>query len=221
MPSSGAAARYIDISIPLRTGMVTWPGDPALTVTRVADLAAGDAATVSALALGAHAGTHIDTPMHFIPGSADAGAFDLEAFIGPCVVAHAPAEAGVIDAATLDRLEIPSDAERVLLKTGNSALWERQAFAADFVGVAEDGARWFVERGVRLVGIDYLSIAPYGQPTPTHRILLKAGIVILEGTDLRAVEPGRYELICLPLQLLNTDGVPARAVLRPPAVDPG
>ena len=130
-------------------------------------------------------------------------------------VIQIPEEVGLVTADILEKAAVPSGTARLLLKTRNSLLWERgeKEFATDFVGVSADGAEWLVRTGVKLVGIDYLSIAPYKQSIPTHQALLKPGIVILEGVDLSAVSPGIYELYCLPLKLVGSDGAPARAIL--------
>jgi arylformamidase len=136
-------------------------------------------------------------------------AWPLDAMIGPAQVVDGTALTEDIDAAALERLDVPPGAERILLKTRNSLLWEQETFTRDFIRLVESGADFMVERGVRLVGIDYLSI---GDPA-AHRALLGAGVVPLEGVDLRAVEPGPYELICLPIDVVGCDGGPARAVL--------
>lgn len=205
---------WIDVSVPLRTGMVVFDGDPAVAIERVTDIGRGDIANVSRMELGSHTGTHVDAPVHFIDGAAGADALPLDALIGPAVVVDARGAPGDIDAAALAALEMPP-AERLLLRTRNQGLWERDAFAHEFVGVAEDAARELVAMGVRLLGIDYLSIAPFGDPAPTHRALLEAGVVVVEGLDLRGAPPGRYDLVCLPLRIEGGDGAPARAVLRP------
>jgi arylformamidase len=174
----------------------------------------GDVATVSHLDMGAHTGTHVDAPAHFIRGGADVAALNLQGLIGP---AHVIEVRGVeeITAAVLDALTIPPDAERLLFRTSNSDIWARgqDEFARDFVAVAEDGARWLVRRGVRLVGVDYLSIAPFKDPVPTHQVLLQAGVISVEGLNLHGIAPGEYLLVCLPLRIEGVDGAPARVIL--------
>ena len=202
------------MSVPLRDGMIVYDGDPEVRFERVVAIAAGDAANVSRMELGTHTGTHVDPPLHFIDEGAAAELLPLDVLIGPAVVADARGAPGDIDAAALAALEVPAGTERLLLRTRNEGLWDR-AFTRDYVGVAEDAARELVRRGVRLVGIDYLSIAPSGDPAPTHRVLLEAGVVIVEGLDLREAPPGRYDLVCLPLRIAGGDGAPARALLRP------
>jgi arylformamidase len=193
----------IDITVPIRTGMVTYPGDPEVTVERVASLADGDIANVSRVAMGLHTGTHVDAPVHFLDGGAGSDELALDVLIGPCeVVALPDLDAESVAAAV-------RGVERVLFRTPNSELWERDSFADDFLSLDGDGARVLVERGVRLVGVDYLSVGD----ADAHRALLGAGVVVVEGLDLRRVEPGPYELICLPLRVVGSDGAPARAVL--------
>jgi arylformamidase len=203
-----------DITVPIRGGMVVYEGDPDVTLVRATSLAEGHLANVSRLELGVHTGTHIDAPVHFIDGRPGVDAIALDALIGPAQVVDATHLEGHIDSAAVASLGIADGVERALFKTRNSRLWERGEFAADFIGLTEDAARTLVDRRVRLIGIDYLSIAPKADPAPTHRVLLDASVVIVEGLDLRAVPPAIYELICLPLRIIDCDGAPARAVLR-------
>ena len=196
----------IDVSVPVRPGMVTYPGDPTVTLERVASLANGDVVNLSRLDFGVHSGTHVDAPVHFIDGAAAAETLPLDLLVGPARVLDLTA-AERLDAAAFDGVELR---ERVLLKTRNSELWARDSFAEDFLALTEDGARALVDGGVRLVGIDYLSIGDEG----AHRALLGAGVVAIEGLDLLEVEPGEYELICAPLKLVGSDGAPARVLLR-------
>jgi arylformamidase len=198
--------RLIDVSVPLRPGMVVWEGDPLVSFHRAASLEAGDVANITTLELGSHSGTHVDAPLHFLSDGAGVDRLPLEALVGPALVVSLEHVEGLVTAADLD---FPAGTERLLLKTSNSRLWESDEFVADHVTVAPDAARLLVDRDVRLVGIDYLSI---GSPE-THRILLGAGVVALEGLDLRAVEPGSYQLVALPLRLVDVDGAPARVVL--------
>jgi arylformamidase len=158
----------------------------------------------------------VDAPVHFIDGASGVDSMPLEAMLGPAYVLDATSVVGHIDGPALDSLRIPDGVDRLILKTSNCALWSSPAFVGDFVGVTADAAASLVERGLRLVGIDYLSIAPPDDPTPTHVTLLRAGIVILEGLDLRPVPPGWYELLCLPIRLVGADGAPARVLLRRP-----
>ena len=199
----------IDITVPIRDGMVVYDGDPPVHLERVKSIAAGDVANLSRLDFGVHSGTHIDAPIHFIDGGAAAETLPLERLLGAAHVIDATAVEGVLDESALARLELPAGIERVLFKTRNSRLWERDEFSHEFVHLTGSGARYLVDRGVRLVGLDYLSI---GDPD-AHRALLGAGVVAVEGLDLRQVEPGSYRLVCLPLKIVGSDGAPARAVL--------
>jgi arylformamidase len=202
-----------DISLPLWPGMVVYPGDEPLRMHRSYSIASGDAYNLTALQLSAHAGTHVDAPLHFIDGAPDVTALPLRALVGPAYVVDATAISADIDVSILARLDVPAGATRLLFKTPNSRLWDRTDFAPDFFGITADAARVLVARGVELVAIDYLSLAPASDPASTHLVLLEAGVLILEGVDLRAVEPGPYQLLCLPLPIAGSDGAPARAVL--------
>ena len=210
--------RYVDVSVPLVPGRVPlYPGDTDLTVRREQHRAHGDPANVSSLTCSLHCGTHVDAPVHFLDGEPGVDTVPLETLIGPAWVADATAVDGDIDPAALRRIELPDEATRVLFRTSNSRLWNAPAFVEDFVAVAPGAAAALVERGIRLVGIDYLSIASYRDPAPTHEAFLRAGVTILETLDLRAVEPGWWNLTCLPLRIPGADGAPARAVLSRPA----
>jgi arylformamidase len=193
----------IDISRPLSPATPVWPGDPPVIVQPVARVEDGDPAAVSRLALGTHTGTHVDPPAHFFPGEPAVDALPLDVLMGPAVVAQF--DPGPIDGTALESTALPRGTSRLLLKTGGDA-----------GAVTPDGARWLVERGVRLVGADTLSIEPETRDYPVHRILLGAGVVIVEGLDLAPVAPGPYELVCLPLRIAAGDGAPARAVLIRP-----
>jgi arylformamidase len=203
-----------DISLPVSESMVTWPGDPMVRISQRSHLDRGDVATVSRLDLGAHSGTHVDAPVHFIPGASGVDALDLDVLIGPALVVHA-LEHDALSAVALEGLAIPPGTERVLFRTRNSDRWARgeRQFDESFVAVSEDGARWLVDRGIRLVGVDYLSISPFSDVVPTHRALLRAGVIPVEGLDLSQVIPGVYQLVCLPLKVLGGDGAPARVIL--------
>jgi arylformamidase len=203
----------IDISVPIRPGMVVYEGDPAVKLERVQTIAKGDLANVSRLELGVHTGTHVDAPCHFLEGAPGSEALSLDALVGPAVVIDAASLEANLDEAALRGLAVPEGAERLLFRTRNSELWKLPAFSKDFVGLTESGARYLVQRGARLVGLDYLSVAPAADPAPAHVALLSAGVVVLEGLDLEGVEPGEYQLLCLPLRLEGSDGVPARAIL--------
>jgi arylformamidase len=208
--------RVYDITLTISADMPVWPGDPLVGLERVAKMEDGANANVTHLSMSAHTGTHVDAPYHFLGGSAPTVEFlPLNYLTGRAVVLHVPDEVDLITEPVLRRLEIPPRTRRVILKTRNSKLWERNErdFQKDFVALSADAAEYLVRKGLKLIGIDYLSIAPFAQGLAAHRALLGAGIVILEGVDLSNVNPGRYTLYCLPLKLQGSDGAPARAIL--------
>jgi arylformamidase len=176
----------------------------------------GDVCNASQMSCSVHTGTHVDAPLHFVSGGTDAEALSLDVLVGPCEVVEVnPRDGRRITAQDIESSSLGVGTERLLLKTSNSQQWEgNQAFFEDFIALSADGAATLVSRGVALVGIDYLSIQSFDDPAPeVHQILLEAGVVIVEGLDLRNVEPGRYQLVCLPLKLKGSDGAPARAIL--------
>lgn len=209
--------KLYDITVPISPLLPVYPGDPPIQLEQVMSLDRGDIANVSRLACGTHIGTHVDPPSHFIAGAATLDELPLETLIGPARVVDV-GEASAIDAAVLQGCDLDG-VRRVLFKTRNSSFWppsegDRQ-FHEDFVYIEADAARELVRRGVRLVGIDYLSVEKFNFEEPTtHLELLGAGIVIVEGMALRDVPPGDYELVCLPLKIKKGDGAPARVVLR-------
>jgi len=214
--SVSAKPAWIDVSVPVRSGMVHWPDNPPIELVRIMDMAKGDPANVSRLSLGVHSGTHVDAPVHFLADGAGVDAFPLDHLLGEARVVEVDGPS--IDAAQLRAVD-PRPGERLLFKTPNSArCWKVDRFLHDFVYLSLEGAALLAERRVRTVGIDYLSIAGMEEGVPTHRVLLEQGICIIEGLDLSSVQPGSYELICLPLRLAGADGAPARVVLgvRPP-----
>ncbi len=201
------------MSVPLRPGIPTYAGEPGPALDFHSLLARGDSANVSALSLGSHTGTHVDAPYHFLDGAPGVDSLPLDALVGPARVVQYDGTSH-ITAADLDHAGIPDGTKRLLLKTPNGRFWEDAEFHTDFIGLAGDAAPWLVAQGVRLVGIDYLSIEQFRSPThEVHRTLLEAGVVILEGLDLRAVPPGDYFLVCAPLKVVGGDGAPARAFL--------
>jgi arylformamidase len=207
---------WIDISVPLRPGIAIFEGDPAFHIGRAFSIEGGALCNVSRVDMGVHTGTHLDAPIHFIDGGPASETIPLEAGIGPAWVVDATGVEGpAIGAAELAGLEIPEGATRLLFKTRNSALWSEAGFSESFVALDEGAATELVARGVRLVGIDYLSIAPFGNPVGTHQALLGARVAIVEGLDLARVDPGPVELLCLPIRLVGSDGVPARVLVRP------
>lgn len=206
---------WIDVSVPLHTGVIHWPGDPEPILERVLDMDQGEEANVTFLKMTAHTGTHIDAGSHFLAAGATLDEFPFEAGIGPARVIEIAADAVRIGREHLTGRDIqPGD--RLLLKTRNSRVpWYNQEFDTNFAALSADGARYLAGLGIRMVGIDYLSIGAW-EPDggDTHRILLGAGIWILEGLNLENVAPGIYDLICLPLRIAGSDGAPARAVVR-------
>ena len=199
----------LDVSIPIRTRMPIYPANAGVALRRIDAIAHGAVANVSAVDLGAHTGTHVDAPNHFLDGAGGVDTVALAPLIGPAVVVDATAVDKTLDAAAVAAAGVPAGAERVLFKTRNSQLWEQDEFSEDFVSFDASGARALLDAGVSLVGIDYLSVGDPG----AHRALLGADVAVVEGLDLRAVEPGPYQLVCLPLKLVGSDGGPARAVL--------
>jgi len=207
-----------DVTVPVSNELPTWPSDPAVEITDWRTFSAGDGVNVSMLNLGAHTGTHVDAPAHFIEGAAKVEALPLESLIGEASVIEVPEDALAIDEEFVRKHYVPGT-ERVLFKTRNSAFWSEAEpqFHTDFTYLDLPAARWLVEQGIKLVGIDYLSIEKYGsEKHETHLALLSHGVVILEGLNLTGIAAGTYELICLPLRLRSNkgDGAPARVVLR-------
>jgi len=207
--------RIIDISPRFDDGLPVWPGSPGFRLSPLASLESGSPANVSKLELELHTGTHIDAPRHFLPTGSTVEEIPLELLLGPAVVSEV-AGARAIGPDALDRLAVPHGTERLLLRTVNSELWRsrRREFDPDFAALSLEGARWVVERRIRLLGIDYLSVQRFEDGPETHRVLLEAGVLLLEGLDLSAVTPGWWELVCLPLALVGAEAAPARAVLR-------
>lgn len=207
-----------DLSVPLSAELPTYPGDPGIRIQDWSKLANGDGANVSALSFGAHTGTHVDAPAHFLEGTRRVESLDLEVLIGEAEVVHVPEELRVIDAEFVTA-NCGAGSKRVLFKTRNSAFWtgDFTEFRTDFTYLDLPAAQFLVERGVKLVGIDYLSIEKFNSKDhEIHRALLSHDVIIVEGLNLTGVPAGKYELICLPLRLRSNlgDGAPARAVLR-------
>ena len=206
---------FFDITLPFSARLPAWPGEPKPVIEKLLSLSDGGVANVSRVDACVHFGTHMDAPLHFINGGNDIAAMPVDVQIGPALVLHLP-DADAITADLLDAQDIPAGTERILFKTRNSDLWNDpdHEFFKDFVAVAPDGAEWLVQNKIRLVGIDYLSIETFHtKEFPAHKILLGAGMAIAEGLDLRAVEPGGYEMACLPMKIAGSDGAPARVVL--------
>lgn len=174
----------------------------------------GGACNETELIMGMHTGTHIDAPFHFLKNGGKVENLELDTFVGSAYVAHLPD----IDAVQREHLEaanIPAGTKRLLIRTKNSALWQKKVntFQEDYVGLTTDAAKWIAEQGIQLIGIDYLSVAVFSDILEVHQVLLSKEIVLLEGIDLSKVGPGEYKLICLPLRVMDADGAPVRAVL--------
>ncbi len=207
-------ANWIDISVPLYSGMVHWPDNPPVSIERMMDQAHGDAANVSKIELGAHTGTHMDAPRHFLANGAGLDEMPLDAAIGLARVIQIEHPQAIFPS-ELEAHNLQAG-ERVLFRTQNSdRCWKDEKFVEDFVYISAAAAQFLVERKVRTVGIDYLSVGGYVYDgIETHQILLGAGIWLIEGLNLASVKPGEYELVCLPLRVVGADGAPARAILR-------
>lgn len=208
--SSAGSTEWIDISVPIYAGMVHWPDNPSIEIKAITDVEKGDVCTVSSLNMGTHTGTHIDGPIHFLPGGSGTDEIPLQRLMGPARVIQIEGR-NAIEAAELRKHKI-GRAERLLFKTINSQrCWNSSDFVSDCVAIAESAASYLAEMKTLAVGIDYLSV---GGPE-VHRTLLGAGVCIVEGLNLSQVSPGRYEFLCLPLKISGGDGAPARALLKP------
>lgn len=205
---------WIDVSVPVRTQMAVWPGDPPVAIQRVEDMEQGAEANLSRISCSVHVGTHVDAPLHFFRDGLPVDRIPLDALMGAARVIEI-ADAPQIEVQTLIAADI-AHGERVLFKTANSELWARDEFVPDFVHLSSASADWLAGQKIQAVGIDYLSVAGYGRnETEVHRLLLGNGVWILEGLDLRSVPAGPCELLCLPLRLQGCEGAPARALVRP------
>jgi len=199
-----------DVTRPISPAMVVWPGHPPVVLERVASIEQGHHSNLSRLAGTVHVGTHVDAPIHFVASGTDVTSLPLDVLIGPARVVELP-DVDAITADSLARLDLKG-VKRLLFKTRNGQL-SQDEFDAGFVALTLDAAQWVIEHGLRLVGVDYLSVERFGGDGAVHRALLGAGVIVVEGLDLRAVPPGDYELYCLPLKLVGSDGAPARVAL--------
>lgn len=205
-----------DVTVPISANVPVYEGDPQVKIDVASAMKNGDAANVTQLCFGAHTATHVDAPNHFIDGTRKVHELDLEKLIGNCRVIELDESVLSIEPEHVENLE---NVERILFKTRNSNFWNIAShdFRRDFTYISPEAARVLVEKNIKLVGIDYLSVEKFGSKDfATHVTLLEKEIVILEGLDLRAVPPGDYELICLPLKIISEtgDGAPARTILR-------
>ena len=203
-----------DVTLTISNSLITYPGDPGIQISRAHSIGEKFSSNLTKIDMGAHTGTHVDAPVHFIEGAPGVEVLDLNVLVGPVLVVDMTQEQS-ISAENLKSREIDEGVERILFRTRNSEFWESSPdeFHPDFVGITADGAEWLVKKGIKLVGIDYLSIAPYHKAAPTHTILLKAGVIPIEGLNLSKIKPGRYFLACLPLKIQGSDGAPSRVIL--------
>jgi arylformamidase len=209
------------VSLPIHPRMIQWVGEEICAFEPLSRTPQ-DVANVTSLLLTTHLGTHVDPPRHFVHGAMTVDEVPLDRWVGPCFVADCTGAVPEIEVADLERAGIPDGCERLVLKTANSALWRDRPgeFVDTYVGVSLAAAAWIVARGIRLVGIDYLSVGPFHTTNiETHLTLLGNDVVIVEGLDLSEIVPDRYELLCFPLKIVEGDGAPARVALRGPLPD--
>ena len=214
LPTGG----WLDVTKPVRSEMVVWPGQPRTERYRLSSVDEGKSSNVSALKMSVHSGTHMDAPLHFLKDGPDITAAPFEAMFGPVRVAEI--DGAMITQSGLEayeaRTETLKPGERLFCKTANSSRdWLTEPFDEQYVAVDAEAARFLAGRGVRVVGVDYLSVAPFGNTVDTHRTLLQAGVWVIEGLDLREVGEGRYDMVALPLKLVGSDASPLRVLLRP------
>ncbi len=207
--------KIIDISLPISKLLPIWPGDPPIEISTEMSIKNGDSANVSRINISVHTGTHLDAPLHFFENMASIEKISLDLLIGEVTVIHFNDDVHLITSRDLQSLDIVDWPKRILMKTRNSSLrlWQDTTFNSEFCALSLDAAYFLVDRGVTLIGIDYLSIAPFEDPDLVHKTLLKAGVVILEGLNLIDVKKGNYELVCLPLKIMDVEGSPVRAIL--------
>lgn len=204
--------KYYDISLNLSAETVRWVTSPPFELVERRRMSRGDGNNSSALTMSVHSGTHLDSPFHFVPDGAAIDALPLDLFIGAALVCAI--DGGThITAQHVTSLRLDGET-RVLFKTRNSTFLHQASYNPDFMAFSVEAARALVARGVKLVGLDYLSVAHADEQIPVHRAFLDHGIVLLEGIDLSEIKPGRYELMCFPIRLRGSDGAPCRAVLR-------
>jgi len=207
--------KLIDVTLRLSPALPTYPGNAPFALEPVKRISAGDSSNVSLLRLGTHTGTHVDAPRHFFDQGPGVDALPLEMLIGRTRVVDLPTRHGIGpgDFAGIDL----RDDIRLLIRTLNSTLWQSKEFTPEFAALTEAGARYLVDQGIKVVGIDYLSIEEFKKPgAPAHHVLLSNGVIVIEGLNLLEVEPGVYDMYCLPLAVAGADGAPARVVLRKP-----
>ena len=203
-----------DISIPVKQGMILWPNDPGIKIERSKKIENGSSSNVTELSMGLHTGTHIDAPYHFVDKGIKIEDITLDTFIGSVQVIEIPDSYGSISADVIKQFGPGISHERVLFRTRNSKSWnDSPEFIEDYVAVDLEGSEYLINSGVKLVGIDYLSIAPFDDIVRVHQALLKAGIVIIEGLNLNTIHAGTFMMYCLPLKLVGVEAAPARVIL--------
>jgi len=205
--------KLIDVSVPLDSNSPTYPGNTPFQLEAIKRLARGDSSNVSSVHMSVHGGTHVDAPRHFFDAGGGVESLPLEMLCGRARVIELTTRRGVT-VEDLAAFDLKEDI-RLLIKTHNSRLWGSPEFHQDFIGLTGPAAQFLVEHGVKVVGVDYLSVEEFKKPgAPAHHALLGAGTIVIEGLNLRDVEPGSYEMFCLPLAIVGSDGAPARVVLR-------
>jgi arylformamidase len=210
------ATKIYDITIPFSADLPVWPGDPAIEIRPLSRIVNGNDCNTSQIVCPTHCGTHVDPSWHFIDDGSKLDQVPIERWVGPCQVVRIPNEVATIEPADLESAEIDAQTTRILFKTSNSTRWKSipLTFETDFVALSFDATKWLIAHGIKLVGIDYLSFESYhSEGSVVHRTLLGNDVLAIEGLDLSEVEPGFYQLVCLPLKLKNGDGAPARVVL--------
>jgi arylformamidase len=205
--------KLIDVSLPLKASLPSYPGNTPFSLEPVKRIANGQSSNVSSLHFSAHTGTHVDAPFHFFDEGPGTEALPLELLCGRARVVEVTTRKSItVD--DLARIDLSEDV-RLLIKTHNSRLWGSPEFHEDYVGVSGEAARYLVDRGVKVIGVDYLSVEEFRKPgAPAHRAFLGGGTIVIEGLNLIDVAPGHYEMFCLPLAIVGADGAPARVVLR-------
>lgn len=204
-----------DISLTISEELPTWPGDPKIKLEKISQIEEGDQANLTHLSTSVHVGTHVDAPDHFLGNGDTVEQIPLDLLVGPAVVIELSSQK-TITADDLQEAGVSTLGRRLLIKTANSRYWAEgvEDFQEDFIALEAEAAAYLVECGFEVIGVDYLSVAPYVHPEPTHRILLSAGVLIIEGLDLSEILPGSYSLLCLPLKIKGSDGAPARVLLQ-------